>query len=744
MASLTSPNPTRPSRSAVITPPSISPDQALLRATRSKCGYVPGMFLGITTVDEFAKALCVPQDSIPLIVPVTDKICRKEGCTFVAIEGNDLYCCAHQKSWYPLTGQRGCSLLGPEFMRFSRKVGNPCDCSTPQCIEAGYFPNQGAIFIPEGGRAVVLNTPGLFDKEQLEKIEKRKDKMLRINPWHFFPEHRAVVEGKWKLLYKRSDCKIFKDLEGKQYNFPPPRNTVKRFLSDEYYASYVRPQDRWRHQGSANEMPQWMRVMIDTDYNAYNHSNATTPTHTTAIAGPKPIRALPAKQPTKAELKRVNKDANTWEARAIQLQKELDDARIEHAKQLSGQKRKFDEMMAKSAEETEALRLRVQELEERVKILEAQIKQMESEINELKQRKGQPLRYKDLYAGGVLADHVRSLTLFHTVEQMDAFLGLLNHTDGSKGSRPVGDGYCENLRQYSKVSWDERGNEVEPSLLNDEDYAAYLKRRIAARKEGAMTMTWKDDFLAWSIYVRAGTTMDFAAAVVGVSNGRMSDIFHEWNNLLDSSLQQMFPAPTRNQMLRAYPRRFIEADGHARCFLLLDATEVFAQKSSNNNVASSTHSDYKKHCTVKFLGACDPIGCAWGACVPDGYPGRISDVVLTYDTKILRQVPLGDYVKVDKGFLVENIAIDEGVYVDRPVKRQKKQVQQSAVDTARQQNSGNTRIIVENVNGGLKADFRYLNGLVPCLQFGCISKIVRIGYLMQNFKKSFIQRRNYA
>lgn len=79
--------------------------------------------------------------------------------------------------------------------------------------------------------------------------------------------------------------------------------------------------------------------------------------------------------------------------------------------------------------------------------------------------------------------------------------------------------------------------------------------------------------------------------------------------------------------------------------------------------------------------------------------------MMTYDTQILRQVSLGNYAKVDKGFLVENIAIDEGVLVDRPVKRQKKQVQQSAVDTARQQNSGNTRIIVENVNVGLKADF---------------------------------------
>ena len=88
-------------------------------------------------------------------------------------------------------------------------------------------------------------------------------------------------------------------------------------------------------------------------------------------------------------------------------------------------------MMAKLEEEKAALRLRVQELMKCVKVLEGLIKQIESEINELKVQKGQPLRYKDLYpgGGGVLANHVRSLTLFHTIEQMGAFLELLNHTD---------------------------------------------------------------------------------------------------------------------------------------------------------------------------------------------------------------------------------------------------------------------------------------------------------------------------
>ena len=80
--------------------------------------------------------------------------------------------------------------------------------------------------------------------------------------------------------------------------------------------------------------------------------------------------------------------------------------------------------------------------------------------------------------------------------------------------------------------------------------------------------------------------------------------------------------------------------------------------------------------------------------------------------------------------------------IDRPQKRQRNQVQQSAVDTGQTQKVGNTRIVVENVNGEMKLQIRYLNVLIPTLQFGTISQIVRIGYLLQNFKKSIIQNRD--
>jgi len=56
------------------------------------------------------------------------------------------------------------------------------------------------------------------------------------------------------------------------------------------------------------------------------------------------------------------------------------------------------------------------------------------------------------------------------------------------------------------------------------------------------------------------------------------------------------------------------------------------------------------------------------------------------------------------------------------------------------QKIGNTRIIVENVNGEMKQQIRWLNNcLIPTLQFSIIFKIVFMGYLLQNFKKAVIQ-----
>ena len=48
------------------------------------------------------------------------------------------------------------------------------------------------------------------------------------------------------------------------------------------------------------------------------------------------------------------------------------------------------------------------------------------------------------------------------------------------------------------------------------------------------------------MYAYTGTTQKFAATLCGIEVGRMSDIFHEWAQVLTDALQQMFHQPTQS------------------------------------------------------------------------------------------------------------------------------------------------------------------------------------------------------
>lgn len=271
----------------------------------------------------------------------------------------------------------------------------------------------------------------------------------------------------------------------------------------------------------------------------------------------------------------LQRQLRLWRSRAFQLHDEKKKQEESNEEKLAGTKRKLDEMRENHEAELEQKQNEVDSLKKDVDGYKKKCEDMQDQLIKLKEERGaQPLRYVDLYEGGILSKFVSSYTLFSTVELNDAWLELINFADGTEGAFPEGDGLCENLRAYSSdVKMPERKGEQDPPSLdpNSKEYQQYLKRRRAKKDSIENAMTWKDDYLAFNLYIRCGMTQKMVAGLCGISEGRMSDIFHEWAQVMDDALQEMFPRPTRSQMLRVYPSRFIEADGHARCFLLLDA-----------------------------------------------------------------------------------------------------------------------------------------------------------------------------
>ena len=83
-----------------------------------------------------------------------------------------------------------------------------------------------------------------------------------------------------------------------------------------------------------------------------------------------------------------------------------------------------------------------------------------------------------------------------------------------------------------------------------------------------------------------------------------------------------------------------------------------------------------------MVGVVDTIGCPHAKTVPDDETGIRSDGSMTHETQILKQVPFSHTCKTDKGFLIDNEAAAEGVVINRPQNRLRRQVRQSDVDTS--------------------------------------------------------------
>ena len=290
-------------------------------------------------------------------------------------------------------------------------------------------------------------------------------------------------------------------------------------------------------------MPGWMWDMILIDDN--NNDN---------IDG-----SRSAKKPTSAELERREMK---WRKRAHQQADEMTALKNTHKEELAREKSRHASEIAKKDEIIRERDETIDQLKKEMDEIKAENKKIHVELRKARERKNQPLRFADLFGDGLLAKNVSAFTFFDTAQINNEFLELINFADGSEGSLPKGDGLCENLRSYKRVSWEERNGEVAPPSLGDKEWEKKLISIKAQARDG--NMTWKDEYLAFCIYVRAGTTQEFAATLCGISTSRMSDIYRAWGNVLDDALCEMFPRPTRSQLLSAYPTRFYESNNDAR------------------------------------------------------------------------------------------------------------------------------------------------------------------------------------
>ncbi len=535
-------------------------DNTPVRASLPKGqNYDPGMFSDVKSEDDFADVLGVPKETIALIVPC-NKQCASDECPFVAIEGNGGFCPIHCKSWYPNRDKRnarGKDWHGPSFLRFANQ-GRVCSCKQKACFDAGYFPGQQPLEVPKEKRRYMLDTVCrtvvLFDAETIQSYINNPNKRMFFNPWHFHREHLVVQGGKYAFDYCSGSEKVYTDKEGKEFSFPPPNNNVKLFINNELKPK-IPPRDRWKQ----SDMPAWLWEMLNIDDDLRiddDKSPRKRKAEEEAELSPNMKRRMQssearihclsnrlenAAKDSNAILSNVNKrhemqlsqQKQQYEKEKVDTKEKHDAVLLEMKQQLKDKERELDEARAviRKHEET------ISKLEDMIKELEEEDQEKATLLKELREGIARPLKYDDLYEGGMLSKHVKNFTFFDTIRQNDKFLEALNYTDGWEGSFREGDGLCENLRAPKDADWDERAGKKEPPSMDIDspEYKDFLRRSKAARKVSGRT--WKDDYLAYSIYLRSGATQEFVACLCGISSSRMSEILHEWTQVLDKSLQ---------------------------------------------------------------------------------------------------------------------------------------------------------------------------------------------------------------
>ena len=133
---------------------------------------------------------------------------------------------------------------------------------------------------------------------------------------------------------------------------------------------------------------------------------------------------------------------------------------------------------------------------------------------------------------------------------------------------------------------------------------------------------------------------------------------------------------------------------------IIDATEIFIETPKNLLLQSACWSDYKHHCTVKYLLSICPIG--YFNYVSKGWGGRVADMYLTLNCGFMDIIQHGEIILADRGFPIREEALVLGVdVINPPGKRGQDQMLSSDVQKTRE--IANRRIYIENAIGRLNS-----------------------------------------
>lgn len=170
--------------------------------------------------------------------------------------------------------------------------------------------------------------------------------------------------------------------------------------------------------------------------------------------------------------------------------------------------------------------------------------------------------------------------------------------------------------------------------------------------------------------------------------------------------------------------------------IVLDCTEIFITTPSCLCCRIRFYSHYKGALTVKFLTGVSPAGLI--TFVSDAYGGRASDKFIFEESNLISKLESGTAIMADKGFLIDNICMENDIKLYRPPFIRAKQ-QLKREESLLNKKIAAARVHVERCNARIKF-FKILSGKLPFSLVKYVDEIFTIACAVTNLSAPILAK----
>ncbi|XP_057306784.1 uncharacterized protein LOC130644980 [Hydractinia symbiolongicarpus] len=278
----------------------------------------------------------------------------------------------------------------------------------------------------------------------------------------------------------------------------------------------------------------------------------------------------------------------------------------------------------------------------------------------------------------------------------------------------------------------------------------YVTRICTSDKLKPTKLSLEDQILLTLVKLKHNMSFDLLSHVSGISKTTAIEYFWKWLDVMYIWLKFFVKMGERDNIFKMIPPVFKKK--FPRLTSIIDCFEIFIEAPTSLLARAQCYSTYKKHCTIKVMISCTPLGTinfvsrCWG--------GRASDIQIVRDSQFFssRYHLPGDQILADRGFtLVDDFAAGSGSELIIPAfTRGKNQLSAQEVENTRKITS--VRIHIERVIGLLKNRYTILKGIMPIQTVKKISdenlndtlascdKMVTVCSALVNMNKSIAQK----